>query len=175
MCSRLNGFEVDSCDLNLNDNLICFLFWHASQIWSIFNTTLGSPSTNSFLPSFLIILKFKWLNFLCYFQRVELELLTIRQIYFLIVFHSTIYIFFFLIPTITISLVVSFLTWHLSLENSTTYPLSQNWLVLSKLNFEPSTKDTSLIFNPLFIIALVPFVNHDFHFLRNHSWSFDAF
>nr|GMC66691.1 uncharacterized protein LOC109173576 [Ipomoea batatas] len=47
---------------------------------------------------------------------------------------------------------------HLSLENSTLYPLSQNLLVLRGLNFNPSTYKTSLIFSLLHEISPIPFV-----------------
>lgn len=118
----------------------------------------GSPSIKHHLVSLLMALELRWLSLLCHSQLKSLLLLTTKQTLGLAESHTTTYMFFFLLAEITVSPFSSPIMLQLSLENSTLQPLSQNWLVLRRLNFNHSTYETSLIVSPFLWTSSIPLV-----------------
>lgn len=114
--------------------MICFPFWHASQRKSSLYDSLGNPLMRSCFYSFEINLKLSCPSFLCYTQWYSFKVS--KQDTFCLD-NSPRLILYRLPLLLAINSKVSLVFWmtYPSLLKETLCPLSDNWLMLSRLCF----------------------------------------
>ena len=141
MWSISKGLVVETNCFCLKEVLVCFPFWHASHILSFSNLSLGKPITSSLYAILFKCCMWIWAIRLCH-NYVSSHFVIKQLISELMQCKSSMYTLLTLLPTRWVSLESLLEMRQISGWKVTSSPLSQSWLMLSRLCFNPSTKST---------------------------------